>query len=168
MRQCPNCGWVPDSPDTDYCASCGEAMPPSPAGPDTTSDRPTHAEPRPQPGPATAGSAPPTTVRNWAMATHLAAFAVFVVPVPVVGPLVVWLLKREEHPYIDEQGKEAVNFNISVLIYTIVSALLMLIAVGVVLLAVVGIAWFVLTIIAAVRTANGEEYRYPATMRFVR
>lgn len=102
------------------------------------------------------------------MATHLAAFAVFVVPVPVVGPLVVWLLKREEHPYIDEQGKEAVNFNISVLIYTIVSALLILIAIGVVLLAVVGIAWFVLTIIAAVRTANGEEYRYPATMRFVR
>jgi uncharacterized protein len=102
------------------------------------------------------------------MATHLSAFVLFLgVPVSVVGPLIVWLVKREDHPFIDHHGKEAVNFNLSVLIYAIVSFVLMLVLIGFLLIVVVGIVWFVVTIIAAVRAANGEEYRYPLTIRFI-
>ncbi len=167
-RRCSNCGWEPDDPDTDRCEVCGEPIPPSPVGSDTSSDHLTEAGPRPPAAPSTPSPDVPNTVRNWAMAAHISAFAVLVVGIPVVGPLVVWLLKREEHPFVDEQGKEAVNFNLSMLLYGIVAGILVLVGIGLVLLPVVLVAWFVLTVIAAVKAANGEHHRYPVTIRFVR
>ncbi|GBD85557.1 hypothetical protein BMS3Abin02_01966 [bacterium BMS3Abin02] len=105
--------------------------------------------------------------KNWAVVAHLAAL-VNIVGIPsVIGPLVVWLLKKDEDPFIDYHGKEALNFNISFLIYGIVSGLLILVAIGLVLLPVVLITWLVLVIIGAVRTSNGEYYRYPLTIRLV-
>ncbi|MBN1806434.1 MAG: DUF4870 domain-containing protein [Sedimentisphaerales bacterium] len=108
--------------------------------------------------------------RMWAMFSHLAALAGIIVPVVgcVIGPLVVWQIKKEEFPFVDEQGKEAVNFQITVLIYAIVSTLLCLTCIGFFLLPVVGIFELVFMIIAAVKANDGVHYRYPLTIRFVK
>lgn len=110
---------------------------------------------------------PAQEAKNWAVIAHLSAL-VNIVGIPsVIGPLVVWLLKKDEDPFIDYHGKEALNFNISFMIYGIVSGLLILVAIGLVLLPIVLITWLVLVIIGAVRTSNGEYYRYPLTIRLV-
>jgi uncharacterized Tic20 family protein len=84
----------------------------------------------------------------------------------VVGPLVFWLMKRND-PYIEFHAKEALNFNISFFLYAIVSGFLILLLVGLLLLPMVLVTWFVLVIVAAVKTSAGEYYRYPMTMRLV-
>jgi uncharacterized Tic20 family protein len=102
------------------------------------------------------------------MAGHLSAFTVFLgVPFPVLGPLVVWLVKRGEDPYAEWHAREALNFNLSVMLYTIASAILILALVGIILLPVVLVSWFVLVIVGAVKASNSEYYRYPMTIRFV-
>lgn len=106
--------------------------------------------------------------KNWAMAGHLSAFTVFVgLPFPVIGPLVVWLMKRGDDDYAEWHAREALNFNISIMIYTIVSAVLILLVVGIVLLPAVLISWFILVIVGAVKASSGEYYRYPMTLRFI-
>jgi len=108
--------------------------------------------------------------QNWAMGCHLAALAGLVLPFgSLLGPLVVWLLKRADMPMVDRHGKEALNFQITVLIAAIVSAILCFILIGFVLLAILGVAWLVLSIVAAVKVSNGDyEYRYPLTLRFLK
>ncbi len=86
----------------------------------------------------------------------------------LLAPLIVWFLKRDDDPFIDEQGKEAVNFQITMTLASIVSAVLMVVVVGFVLLPIVLIAMVVFPIIAAMRTRDGEVYRYPATIRFIK
>ncbi len=109
-----------------------------------------------------------TESRNWAMAGHLSSFVVFLgVPIPVLGPLVVWLLKRDDDAYAAFHAREALNFNLSVMLYGFVSAVLILALVGIALVPIVLVTWFILTIVAAVKAANGERYRYPMTIRFV-
>ena len=105
--------------------------------------------------------------KRWAAMSHLSAFAVFLGIPSLIGPLVAWLWKRDI-PYVDEQGKEALNFNISFLIYGITSALLIIVLVGLVLLPIVLVTWFVLVIVASVKASAGEDYRYPLTVRFIR
>ncbi len=118
--------------------------------------------------PATLDVAPETTAdaRRWAAMSHLSAFAMFLGIPALVGPFVVWLLKRDI-PYVDEQGKEALNFNISFLIYGIASALLIIVLVGLLILPIVFVTWFVLVIVASVKASAGEDYRYPLTLRFI-
>ena len=108
--------------------------------------------------------------RQWAMFCHLAGLAGLILPAigSVVGPLIIWQIKKEEHPFVDEQGKEAVNFQISMLIYGIVAGLLILACVGTVLLPAVVIFDLVFLLIAAVKANNGEHYRYPLTIRFIK
>ncbi|MCH8120960.1 MAG: DUF4870 domain-containing protein [Planctomycetes bacterium] len=108
--------------------------------------------------------------RMWAMICHLAALAGLVVPVVgcIIGPLVVWQIKKEEFPFVDEQGKEAVNFQISILIYGIVAGLLCFACVGIILLPAVVIFDLIFMLIAAVKANNGEHYRYPLTIRFIK
>jgi uncharacterized Tic20 family protein len=104
--------------------------------------------------------------KGWAALSHLSAFGLFLGVPSLVGPFLVWLFKRDD-PYVDEQAKEALNFNISFLIYGIASALLIILLVGILLLPVVFVTWFVLVIVAAVKASAGEHYRYPLTIRFV-
>jgi hypothetical protein len=104
--------------------------------------------------------------RNLAALAHLSAFITFVGIPSLIGPLVFMLAKRDD-PYVAEQAKEALNFNLSFLIYGLVAAVSMLLLIGFILLPVVAIAWFVLVIVATVKAANGEAYRYPYTMRLV-
>ena len=108
--------------------------------------------------------------RMWAMICHLAGLAGLVVPVVgcIVGPLIVWQIKKEEFPFVDEQGKEAVNFQISMLIYGIVAGLLCFACVGVVLLPAVAIFDLIFLLIAAIKANNGHHYRYPLTIRFIK
>ena len=101
------------------------------------------------------------------MAGHLSAFTVFLgLPVPVLGPLIVWLMKRGDDDYAEWHAREALNFNISIMIYTIVSAVLILLLIGILLLPVVLLSWFILVIVGAVKASSGEYYRYPMTLRF--
>jgi len=75
--------------------------------------------------------------RNWGMFCHLAALAGFIIPLGnVIGPLVIWLMKKDESQFVDDQGKESVNFQISFIIYALVAALLVIVVIGIVLLIV--------------------------------
>jgi uncharacterized Tic20 family protein len=106
--------------------------------------------------------------RMWAVAAHLSAFAGFVIPLGnVLGPLIVWLLKREEGAFVDSQGKEALNFGISVTIYGAISTLLIFLFVGVLLLFALFVFWVVVVIMAAIRANDGLPYRYPLTLRCI-
>jgi uncharacterized Tic20 family protein len=110
-----------------------------------------------------------TDPRTIATLCHLASFVGFVIPFGnILGPLVLWLIKRHESPYIDHHGREAVNFQITLILYLIASAILIIVLIGILLLIVVGLAGIVFTVIAAVRASEGEEYRYPMTIRLVK
>ena len=111
----------------------------------------------------------PQDAKTWAMICHLSAIVGFIVPFGnIVAPLIIWQLKKNEFPFVDEQGKEALNFQISITIYLIVSALLVLIAIGILLLIVIGIMSLVLIIIAAINASNGTSYHYPFTIQFIK
>ena len=106
----------------------------------------------------------------WAMFCHLAGLCVFVVPFVgnIVGPLILWQIKKDEYPFVDEQGKGAVNFQISMTIYGLISVALSFVCIGIFLLAAVGVVDLVFLLIAAVKANNGQHYRYPLTIRFIK
>jgi len=108
--------------------------------------------------------------RMWAMFCHLAGLALFLqIPLAnIIGPLIVWQIKKDESAFIDEQGKEAVNFQISMTIYTIISIILIFACIGIVLLPLVIILDVVFLLIAAVKSNDGFHYRYPLSIRFIR
>ncbi|WP_226038138.1 DUF4870 domain-containing protein [Aquibacillus saliphilus] len=101
--------------------------------------------------------------RLYAMLIYLLSF-----PFPILAPLIIWLMKREESEFVDYHGKEYFNFLISYTIYFTVSGILVLLLIGIVLLPVVGIMLFIFTIIAAVKSYGGEEYRIPLIFRFIK
>ena len=108
-------------------------------------------------------------IRTWAMLCHLTALLGFIgIPFGhLLGPLVVWLVKKNDDPSIDEQGKESLNFQISMTIYGIIAMFLILILIGIPLLIGLGIADVILVVIASVKISNGEPYRYPLTIRLI-
>lgn len=119
------------------------------------------------------GAAPSTDSRNLAVAAHLSAFVGLAGIPSFVGPLVVWLLHRERDPFVAEHARQALNFNLSVLIYAGAAVALSVITIGLGLIVTVpaaiagAIAWLALTVVAAMRAAEGERYRYPLTLDLV-
>ena len=115
-------------------------------------------------------SGPSEEARKWGMIVHLSALVGLLGNGIgfLLGPLAVWLMKREEDPFIDANGKEAVNFQITMMLAAIVSAFLILILIGFVLLAIIGIMAVVLPILAGIKAKEGEVYRYPLTIRFIK
>jgi len=112
---------------------------------------------------------PPYEVRQGAMLCHLSAFLGFVFPFgSVVGPLILWQMKKEVDPFIDDQGKEALNFQITVAIAWLVCIVLAFAVIGFFLMTALAIATVVLTIIGAIKASNGIAYRYPFTWRLVK
>jgi uncharacterized Tic20 family protein len=106
--------------------------------------------------------------RTWAMLVHLSALGGGIVPMGhIILPLIIWQIKRE-YPFVNDAGKEAVNFNISVTIYMVIAAVLILAFIGIVLLPAIGIASVVLVIIAGLKANDGIAYRYPFTIRFIK
>jgi uncharacterized Tic20 family protein len=116
---------------------------------------------------------PGQDARTWAMLAHLSALIALIVGFVFVGPLVVYLVKKDD-PFVRRHAAEALNFNLSVTLYAIVGGFVMVILiiflVGLLLIPLAiaaGVAWFVLVIVAGVKANNGEDYRYPLTIRFV-
>ena len=108
--------------------------------------------------------------RKWGMWVHMSALAgVLSVPLlNVIVPLIIWMMKKDLSPWVNQQGKEALNFNLSVVIYGAVSIVLMFVLIGVVLLGVVLVFWFVCVIWGAIKANNGFSVRYPLTIRFIK
>ena len=122
--------------------------------------------PPPPPG-APRPALPPSNVRTLTMMCHLSAFAGFFVPLGNVwGPLVFWLVKKDEMREVDLHGKESLNFQISMSIYIVVAVVLSLLLIGIPVLIGLVIYWIVAVIIASVRANDGELYRYPLAIRF--
>jgi uncharacterized protein len=120
------------------------------------------------PGPYS-GPAPDQNAKTMGMLCHLLAFSGFIIPLgTILGPLVMWQLKKKDHPFIDDQGKEALNFAITTFIALVISAILIFVLVGLILLPAVAIAWIILTIIATMKANNGIAYRYPFALRFIK
>ena len=106
---------------------------------------------------------PSTDEKSWAMGCHLIALVM-----SFVGPLILWLIKREGNPFVDEQGKEAVNFQLSILLYVVVCSFLTIIVVGALLMPLVGLFDVIFIIVAAVKANDGVNYRYPLCIRFIK
>jgi uncharacterized Tic20 family protein len=86
----------------------------------------------------------------------------------IIGPIIIWMLKRDESVFIDFHGKEYLNFVISYFVYGIVAAISMIILIGFILAPVVGLAAFIFTIVAAIKAYNGEMYRIPFIFRIIK
>lgn len=110
----------------------------------------------------------------WGMLCHLSAFAALfnvmsIVPIfNILGPLVIWLLKKNESPFIDTQGKRALNFQITVSIAWLICIPLVFLLVGIFLLYAVAIADLVFVIIASIKTNQGEDYHYPWSLNLIK
>jgi uncharacterized protein len=107
--------------------------------------------------------------RTWVILCHLTALTLFVgIPFGnVIGPLVIWLLKKHESPAVDLHGKESLNFQISMSIYTLLAGLSCFILIGIALLPLALLTNAVLIVVASIKASNGEPYRYPLTIRFL-
>ena len=124
--------------------------------------------------PATPVAAPSST-RSWEVLCHMSSILGFVLPFGnIIGPLIVWLAKRNDGLGIDAHGKESLNFQISWTLYgTILAAImfiLLFVLIGLLIIPILFIGWVamvVLTVIASVKASNGELYRYPLTIRFL-
>lgn len=106
--------------------------------------------------------------RQYAMFCHFAAFAGLIIPFgSIIGPLVLWLIKKDESEYINYHGKEALNFNITMAFVSIFCIALMLVLIGFLLLFIVAIIWLILIIIAGINANDGVYYRYPFCFRII-
>jgi uncharacterized Tic20 family protein len=110
---------------------------------------------------------------GYALAAHLSALLALFIGFPFIGPLVIYLVKKDD-PFVRAHASEALNFNLSVMLYGVVlfvgGLLLLIVVVGIIvwlLFIPLGIAWIVLLILAAVKAGQGQPYRYPLTIRFV-
>ena len=114
---------------------------------------------KPEPGPS-------REARQWAMFCHFSAFLGMWFPFgSLIGPLILWQMKRESDPFIDDQGKEAMNFQITVAIASAICYVLMFVLIGFALIGLLFIGAVVLVMIAGVKANDGVSYRYPFTWR---
>ena len=104
----------------------------------------------------------------WAMLCHLTTFSGFIIPMGnVIAPLIVWMIKKDEYPLVNDQGKESLNFQISILIYLLVAIILIIVLIGIPLLIAILIFDIVAVIIASIRANEGEKYRYSFAIRLI-
>lgn len=102
------------------------------------------------------------------MFCHLASLAGYVVPFGnIFGPLVLWLMKRETMPFVNGEGRESVNFQISMTIYMLVAAILCFFCIGVPILIGLMIFDIVVVVLACVESSKGSAYKYPLCIRFI-
>ena len=190
---CTTCGatFVTGTPT---CSICGtEAIPvaalPASAGAGAGSGPTAGAETGPPPPPPSRADRDvanrlTSEQRAWAIGAHLGALGLALASAAILGfvaPLVVWLVRKDEDPYTEHHAKEALNFQLTVLLAIAAFTVLLIpglifglltlgigLVLGAVAVAAATVAWFVLPIVATVKASNGEGYRYPLTIRFVR
>ncbi len=131
-------------------------------------------------GPGAADAGIPADQRQWAMFAHLSALAGALLTSAIggigclIGPLIIWMVKKDTMAFVDDQGKEALNFNITVGIAFLALLLLSIFTLGIGLIIavplwiIIGLAWLVFTIIAGIKANEGVTYRYPFTLRLVK
>jgi uncharacterized Tic20 family protein len=131
--------------------------------------------PSPPTAPPPSGGPQSSDERMWAMFGHLSAFTAFITGIGcILGPLVIWLIKRDTMAFAGEQAKEALNYNITVALAFVGLWVLTIITVGIGIFLtfpigfLLFIAWIVFTIIAAIKANEGVDYRYPFTLRLVK
>jgi uncharacterized Tic20 family protein len=120
------------------------------------------------PPPAGQAPLPPDQERLWAMLAHLLSFVAAYLFLGFVAPLIVLLVFGPRSAFVRANAVESLNFNLSWLLYGIIAVILAFLLIGIPILIVLGIAYLALVIVASVKANNGEVYRYPATIRFVR
>lgn len=101
--------------------------------------------------------------RNMAVLAHLGGIFFGFIPA-----LIIWLVRKDESPYVDQQAKEALNFQIFVAICYLISVVLFIVVIGVVLLFLTWLADLLFCILAAIKTSSGEPYRYPLSIRLIK
>jgi len=107
--------------------------------------------------------------RMWGMLCHLTVFSGFIIPFGhILAPLVIWLIKKDEMPFVDDQGKESLNFQITMTIGFILCVILMLVFIGVILVWLLIIFDIVVLIIASIKANDGVHYRYPWAIRLLK
>ena len=108
--------------------------------------------------------------KTFGMLAHITAFALFILPTigHIIGPLIIWLMKKDQSAWVDRQGKNALNFQISITIYFFVSLLLIPVIIGIILVVAVAIFWLVSVIMASVRVNDGEDYQYMFSINFIK
>jgi uncharacterized Tic20 family protein len=122
------------------------------------------------PGAAPASLATPShDERQWAMLCHMSAMLMYLTVIGgFVAPLVIWLMKREQMPFVADQGRETLNFQITILLALIGAAILMIVVIGIPIFAGLILFHFIVTIIASVKSSEGVLYRYPFCWRVIR
>ena len=112
---------------------------------------------------------PGKEARTWGMACHLIALSGIIIPFgSILGPVILWVIKKNDDPFIDDQGKESINFQITLLIALLVCILLALVVIGFFLMIALGIYAIVMVVIASMKANEGEAYRYPYCIRFIK
>lgn len=107
--------------------------------------------------------------RLWGMLAHLSALSGYVIPFGnVIGPLIIWMLKKDELPFVDDQGKESLNFQINVLLAAAVVIASLCTVIGIILAPILAVYALVMTVMAAVKANQGVVYRYPFILRLIR
>ncbi len=107
--------------------------------------------------------------KTLALLAHLGGLSGYIIPFGgILVPLIIWQVKKETMPFVVEESKESLNFQISMVIYSIISAILIFVLVGFFLLLVLQVANVILCILAAVKANSGEHYKYPFTIRFIK
>ena len=127
----------------------------------------------PIPTTATPPALPAKDERLWATLAHLSAFAIYFTGIGhLVGPLVIWLAKRSGHPFIDDQGREALNFQITWTIMMVANCILFITIIGAVIAAplfyILPVYHVICMIIAAIKANDGVAFRYPLTLRLIK
>lgn len=157
----PSAGGTPPPPPAGYAVPpAGQAPPPAPGYPAPPAG---HAPPAQYGTPGAAAPLNQSEERMWAMLGHIGGIFL-----GFLAPLITWLVFRERSAFVNDQGKEALNFQITVTIAVVISSVLTVILIGFLGLLVVGIADLVLCIMAGIAANNGTSYRYPFTLRLIK
>lgn len=159
----PEQGAVPPPPSGGDVPPAGQVPPPGYTAPPPGYTAPPPGYAAPPPGYAPQPPLSDSDQRMWAMLSHLGGILFSFIP-----PLVIWLMFKERGRFVEEQAKEALNFQITLIIGYIVGAILTIVLIGVIIVLLVWLAAIVFGILAAVAANKGEAYRYPFAIRLVK
>ncbi len=106
--------------------------------------------------------------KDFGLLVYAASFIGYFIPFgSVLGPLILWLMKREESAFVDKCGRSCLNFKLSLMIYVLISGVLAFLGIGFLLLIILGVVDFICTVLGMVKASSGQVYHYPLTIKFL-